>query len=135
MSNTSANKYQQSGQMDVFIALKNNIFRHLKVASIGKVLAIDTSTNLINVEPLPLLEDETSKSIYCLPSMIYNGSEWVSIIDLLSEGDIVLILYLDRKTDSAITNLMNGLDSKTISKTLPLHSESYGVVISVMVKK
>lgn len=133
-SNFGGNKYQQSGLMDTLLSLHNYTMRHLKVASIGRITSIDTSNKLVSVEPLPLYEDESSKSIYCMCMQGFTETGFIDMLDYLDEDDIVLVLYLDRKSDDAMTNLRNGLKANTISKNLTLHSESYGVIIGLMQK-
>ena len=54
--------FYEDDLMAVCMELKSNIFRTLKVGTLGKVISVN---NIVKCKPFPLLENETEKIIDC----------------------------------------------------------------------
>lgn len=130
----------QGGLTDVLIALKDNIFRNLNVATIGEVVSINTSDNTVQVKLLPQASGESSRNITC-NSLSFpvvkadNNIEWKSYASVLNIHDLVLVLYTNRNSSQNIKqHSMNTTYSALSKDKLELHSDKFGVVIGLINK-
>lgn len=133
----------QGGLTDVLIALKNNIFRNLNVATIGEVISTDESDNTVQVKLLPQASGEISKNITCnslsFPVIKTQNDtetiEWRSYASVLEMHDLVLVLYTNRNSSQNIKqHSMNATYSALSKDRLELHSDKFGVVIGLVSK-
>ena len=105
----------QGGLTDVLIALKNNIFRNLNVATIGEVISTNESDNTVQVKLLPQASGEISKNITCnslsFPIVKMQNDaetiEWRSYASVLAMHDLVLVLYTNRNSSQTISININ----------------------------
>lgn len=133
----------QGGLTDVLIALKNNIFRNLNVATIGEVVSTNTSDNTVQVKLLPQASGEISKNITCnslsFPVIKTQDEaetiEWRSYTSILEIHDLVLVVYTNRNSSQNIKQHSMKTTYSTLSKDrLELHSDKFGVVIGIINK-
>ena len=133
----------QGGLTDVLVALKNNIFRNLNVATIGEVVSTNISDNTAVVKILPQSSGENSKNITCnciaFPIMSKEDEtkniEWTSYASALEIHDLVLVLYTNRNSSQIIKqHSMNTTYSSLSNERLELHSDKFGVVIGLINK-
>jgi len=133
----------QGGLTDVLVALKNNIFRNLNVATIGEVVSINTSDNTIQVKLLPQASGEISRNITCnslsFPIVKTQDDtetiEWRSYTSILAIHDLVLVLYTNRNSSQNIKqHSMNTTYSNLSKERLELHSDKFGIVIGLISK-
>ena len=133
----------QGGLTDVLIALKNNIFRNLNVATIGEVISTNESDNTVQVKLLPQASGEISKNITCnslsFPIVKTQDNaetiEWRSYASVLAMHDLVLVLYTNRNSSQNIKqHSMNATYSALSKDRLELHSDKFGVVIGLVSK-
>lgn len=143
----------QGGLTDVIVALKNNIFRTLNVASIGEVTNVNSSSNTVEVKLLPQLSNEQSKTVTCncilFPTSIQAEVEdkdgnkqtitqiqWTSYCKELATHDIVLVIYTNRSSSQNITQSNNDAKySLLMSNNVELHSDKFGVVVGIITKR
>lgn len=127
----------QGGLYDVLLALKTHINRNLNVATFAEVQKIDTSTQIVTVKPFPLIDGESEKNIDCFSCMIpnmSNGVSWVSLVDNLAIHDIVLVVFVNRNSSQAFTQLKNKQNITSLSENTDLHSDKYGVIVGLCYK-
>lgn len=122
-----ANDFRQEGYsfyeddlMAVCTELKANIFRNLKVATLGKVISINN--NIIKCKPFPLIENETEKIIDCYSLNHLN----------LQKNDIVLILFIDRNFIQNLKQIKNDQKLTRLQQNVDLHSDKFGIVIGIL---
>lgn len=118
-------KMVSSDFLRVLLALKENIMKDLKVATLAIVKSIDEKTQTCIVEPFPLLENEKNKNINC----IINNSDDLSI------KDIVLVIFLDRNFLQNLGQIKNQQEKTNLKRNTELHSEKYGIIISKIISK
>lgn len=121
----SGTKMISSDFLRVLLALKENIMKDLKVATLAIVKSINEKTQTCIVEPFPLLEIEKNKNITCV----------VNNIDNLSIKDIVLVIFLDRNFLQNLGQIKNQQEKTNLKKNTELHSEKYGIIISKIISK
>lgn len=121
----SGTKMISSDFLRVLLALKENIMKDLKVATLAIVKSIDEKTQTCIVEPFPLLEIEKNKNITCV----------VNNTDDLSIKDIVLVIFLDRNFLQNLGQIKNQQEKTNLKKNTELHSEKYGIIISKIISK
>lgn len=135
----------QGGLADVLIALKNNIFRNLNVATVGEVISIDASDGTVQVKLLPQASGEISKNITCncltfpVPAVKTKDETetiiWKSYASILDAHDLVLVLYTNRNSSQSIKqHSMNVTYSSLSKEKLELHSDKFGIVIGLISK-
>lgn len=123
---------------DVVYALRNNIMRTLKVATLATVISIKDQ---VEVQPFPLIENEAVKNIYCSSILIYNYNEkdkkyeWINLSSMLSEGDVVLVLFVDRNSNSNLALIQNNNQPTKLNENINLHTEMNGVIVGIVYKK
>lgn len=112
---------QSNTDLDVLLALKTNIFKNLKVATLGQVTSVDNDVITASIFPLYKDEDTLNLEVYKLKNLD------------IKKDDIVLILFLDRnfnqnlkqtKNNQARTNLVESKDT--------LHSYKNGIIIGIL---
>lgn len=108
--------------LDVLLALKTNIFKTLKVATLAQVVSVDNDTVTATIFPLYKDEDELNLEVQKLKNIE------------VSKGDIVLILFLDRNFNQNLKQTQNNQTRTKLidSKDNFLHSLKYGVIIGVL---
>lgn len=128
----------QGGLLDVVLALKSNIMRALKVATLAEVQSIDSKTQIVKVKPFPLIEGESEKIIECetimTPTMQDKAFTYVSLASQLSNKDVVLVVFLDRNSSQ---NLSQAKKKQTLSKlkeNSELHSDKFGIIVALVNK-
>lgn len=117
------NNFVSSDFLRVLLALKANIMRDLKVATVGVVKSIDLTEKTCVVEPFPLTENEMPKNIKCFLSK--------SCIDA-QEGSIVVILFLDRNSNQTIKQSIKNIPKTFLKENKILHDENYGIAITIL---
>ena len=147
----------KNGLMEVVLALRNNIMRNLKVASLAIVKSIKNDD--VIVETIPRLDNEDVKTLKCktvmhkeITKIDYNYSwdnttdsntgstnaiqyEWHSLSTSLVAGDLVLVVFLDRDSEQAYKQTKINQKSSTLQQNSDLHSENFGIVVDVVYKK
>ena len=156
-STTYSEKYlgntsQQSGLMEVCSALKLNILRTLRVASYGRVEKVNDET--IYVKLFPRLENEGSSSddriIQCptiyvedytleekqvgLTTKYELKKKWVSLATKIEAGDIVLVVCLDRVSNTALNQAKLKTTITKLNENTNLHTEECAVVVGIVDK-
>lgn len=145
---------QQSGIVDVLLLLKNNIMNATNVATLGTVEDIDKSSGKVQVRPFPLLENESSKIITCLTSFkrdikAAHGSisgfgeftitnfeyEYNDLLNLLTKGDIVLVIFTNRQSEQAFKQIKNGGKASYLTYKSDLHSDTNGIIVDIIYTK
>ena len=131
-SNFNGTSSVQGGLYDVLLALKQNIFKSLKVGTLAEVKTVNDDNTLV-VKPFPLVKGESEKTITCYSSM-YIDSEGTlkSLSSVLTKNDIVLVVFIDRNFITAYKQAMKGKTKSTLSNDTDTHSENYGIVVSIM---
>ena len=107
---------QENDLMAVVNALKYNINRDLKVATLGKVIKIQDTVSVI---PFPLTENETEQSIYCYKLSSLN----------IVKNDIVLVIFCDRNFIQNLSQAKNNQPLTKLTSETTLHTVKYGVII------
>lgn len=120
--NYAGQSVESSDIMKVLMALKLNINRDLKVASLGIVKSINNDEYF--VEQFPLLENEKAKRITCykLENLTININ------------DAVLVLFLDRNFLQNLKQLKSGNKLSLSTNNTELHSEKFGIIIGIILK-
>jgi len=114
---------RESSELDVLLALKDNIFKNLKVGSFAQVKSVNEEDNTASVVLFPAYKNtsEITISVTICKSVI------------VKEDDVVVILFLDTNFKQSLKQTIkqqkrNGLDASIIE----MHSINYGVVIASM---
>lgn len=111
----------KNDDLEVLLALKRNILRDLKVASLGIVKSIKDNIIKVNLFPTYTNESEITIDCYCLKSLEVN------------KDNVVLVLFLDRNFIQNLNQKNNNQQlTKIDSKNIELHSLKYGVVIGII---
>lgn len=111
----------KNDDLEVLLALKRNILRDLKVASLGIVKSIKDNIIKVNLFPTYTNESEITIDCYCLKNLEVN------------KDDVVLVLFLDRNFIQNLNQKNNNQQlTKVDSKNIELHSLKYGVVIGII---
>lgn len=111
----------KNDDLEVLLALKRNILRDLKVASLGIVKSIKDNIIKVNLFPTYTNESEITIDCYCLKNLE------------VSKDNVVLVLFLDRNFIQNLNQKNNNQQfTKVDSKNIELHSLKYGVVIGII---
>lgn len=111
----------KNDDLEVLLALKRNILRDLKVASLGIVKSIKDNIIKVNLFPTYTNESEITIDCYCLKNLEVN------------KDNVVLVLFLDRNFIQNLNQKNNNQQLTRIdSKNIELHSLKYGVVIGII---
>lgn len=111
----------KNDDLEVLLALKRNILRDLKVASLGIVKSIKDNIIKVNLFPAYTNESEITIDCYCLKNLEVN------------KDNVVLVLFLDRNFIQNLNQKNNNQQlTKVDSKNIELHSLKYGVVIGII---
>lgn len=111
----------KNDDLEVLLALKRNILRDLKVASLGIVKSIKDNIIKVNLFPTYTNESEITIDCYCLKNLEVN------------KNNVVLVLFLDRNFIQNLNQKNNNQQlTKIDSKNIELHSLKYGVVIGII---
>lgn len=111
----------KNDDLEVLLALKRNILRDLKVASLGIVKSIKDNIIKVNLFPTYTKESEITIDCYCLKNLEVN------------KDNVVLVLFLDRNFIQNLNQKNNNQQfTKIDSKNIELHSLKYGVVIGII---
>lgn len=111
----------KNDDLEVLLALKRNILRDLKVASLGIVKSIKDNIIKVNLFPTYTNESEITIDCYCLKNLEVN------------KDNVVLVLFLDRNFIQNLNQKNNNQRLTNIdSKNIELHSLKYGVVIGII---
>lgn len=111
----------KNDDLEVLLALKRNILRDLKVASLGIVKSIKDNIIKVNLFPTYANESEITIDCYCLKNLEVN------------KDNVVLVLFLDRNFIQNLNQKNNNQQlTKVDSKNIELHSLKYGVVIGII---
>lgn len=111
----------KNDDLEVLLALKRNILRDLKVASLGIVKSIKDNIIKVNLFPTYTNESEITIDCYCLKNLEVN------------KDNVVLVLFLDRNFIQNLNQKNNSQQlTKVDSKNIELHSLKYGVVIGII---
>ena len=111
----------KNDDLEVLLALKRNILRDLKVASLGIVKSIKDNIIKVNLFPTYTNESEITIDCYCLKNLEVN------------KDNVVLVLFLDRNFIQNLNQKNNNQQLTNIdSKNIELHSLKYGVVIGII---
>ena len=111
----------KNDDLEVLLALKRNILRDLKVASLGIVKSIQDNIIKVNLFPTYTNENEITIDCYCLKNLEVN------------KDNVVLVLFLDRNFIQNLNQKNNNQQLTRIdSKNIELHSFKYGVVIGII---
>lgn len=111
----------KNDDLEVLLALKRNILRDLKVASLGIVKSIKDNIIKVNLFPTYTNESEITIDCYCLKNLEVN------------KDNVVLVLFLDRNFIQNLNQKNNNQRlTKVDSKNIELHSLKYGVVIGII---
>ena len=111
----------KNDDLEVLLALKRNILRDLKVASLGIVKSIKDNIIKVNLFPTYTNESEITIDCYCLKNLEVN------------KDNVVLVLFLDRNINQNLKQKNNNQQlTKVDSKNIELHSLKYGVVIGII---
>lgn len=111
----------KNDDLEVLLALKRNILRDLKVASLGIVKSIKDNIIKVNLFPTYTNESEITIDCYCLKNL------------KVSKDNVVLVLFLDRNFIQNLNQKNNNQQlTKIDSKNIELHSLKYGVVIGII---
>ena len=111
----------KNDDLEVLLALKRNILRDLKVASLGIVKSIKDNIIKVNLFPTYTNESEITIDCYCLKNLEIN------------KDNVVLVLFLDRNFIQNLNQKNNNQQlTKIDSKNIELHSLRYGVVIGII---
>ena len=131
-------KSVQGGLLDVMLALKSNIMRALKVATLAEVQSIDNKTQIVKVKPFPLIEGETEKIIECetimIPAMQDNSFTFVNLANKLSKKDVVLVVFLDRNSSQNLSQAKKKQKLSTLKENSELHSDKFGIIVALVNK-
>lgn len=116
---------QDTSELEVLLALKENIFKTLKVGSFGQVKSIDEENSIAEVVLFPSYKNEIEVTIFAT----------ISTSISVKELDVVVVLFLDNNFKQSLKQTLKeqrrtGLDTKEIT----LHSINYGVIIASMSK-
>lgn len=117
----TAKDIRKDDNLEVLLTLKRNIFKNLKVASLGQVTKI--GSDIINVTLFPLYKEETNVVIDCY-----------KLKDLeLKPNDVVLILFLDRNFIQNLKQIKNNQSKTNLDvNNVELHSLKYGIIIGIL---
>lgn len=111
----------KNDDLEVLLALKRNILRDLKVASLGIVKSIKDNIIKVNLFPTYTNESEITIDCYCLKNLEVN------------KDNVVLVLFLDRNFIQNLNQKNNNQQlTKVDSRNIELHSLKYGVVIGII---
>ena len=111
----------KNDDLEVLLALKRNILRDLKVASLGIVKSIKDNIIKVNLFPTYTNESEITIDCYCLKNLEVN------------KDNVVLVLFLDRNFIQNLNQKNNNQQlTKVDSKNIELHSLKYGVIIGII---
>lgn len=111
----------KNDDLEVLLALKRNILRDLKVASLGIVKSIKDNIIKVNLFPTYTNESEITIDCYCLKNLEVN------------KDNVVLVLFLDRNFIQNLNQKNNNQQlTRVDSKNIELHSLKYGVVIGII---
>ena len=111
----------KNDDLEVLLALKRNILRDLKVASLGIVKSIKDNIIKVNLFPTYTNESEITIDCYCLKNLEVN------------KDNVVLVLFLDRNFIQNLNQKNNNQQlTKEKTKNIELHSLKYGVVIGII---
>lgn len=128
------NNDKQGGLLDVLLALQDKINRELNVATLCEVVEVNTTNNTATVKPFPLLENEAEINIEVIGTMYYNGTEYLPITSLLKVKDIVLVIFLNRNSNTALNQAKNKQTKSTLNQNVDLHSLKYGIITNIVYK-
>lgn len=128
------NNDKQGGLLDVLLALQDKINRELNVATLAEVVDVNTTTNTATVKPFPLLENEAEINIEVIGTMYYNGTDYLPITSLLKVKDIVLVIFLNRNSNTALNQAKNKQTKSTLNQNVDLHSLKYGIITNIVYK-
>lgn len=108
--------------LDVLLALRTNIFKTLKVATLGQVTTVNSDTVNVSIFPLYSNEEDLNLEVYKLNNLT------------ISEGDIVLILFLDRNFNQNLKQTKNNQARTKLNDSTDnaLHSYKQGIIIGVL---
>lgn len=113
----------ESSELEVLLALRENIFKTLKVGSFAEVKSIDEDNKTAMVTLFPAYKNEIEITI----SVTTTASVEIQ------EHDLVVVLFLDTNFRSSLRQALKqqkraGLDTNDIT----MHSINYGVIIASM---
>lgn len=112
----------QNTDLDVLLALKTNIFKTLKVATLAQVTSVNGDIITASIFPLYKEEDELNLEVQKLKNIE------------VSKDDIVLILFLDRNFNQNLKQTQNKQERTKMTdlKDNSLHSYKQGIIIGVL---
>ena len=110
----------KNDDLEVLLALKRNIFRELKVASLGQVKEIGETYKVVL---FPTYSDELEITIECFKLKNLE----------LTTGDVVLVLFLDRNFIQNFKQIKNNQEkTKLDKKNVELHSQKYAIIVGIL---
>lgn len=112
-----------NSELDVLLALKENIFKNLKVGSFGQVKSINEEENIASVVLFPAYKDniEITISVSICKSVI------------VKENDIVVVIFLDNNFKQSLRQTLKQQKRSNLnSDIIEMHSINYGVIIASM---
>lgn len=111
--------FYENDLMAVCMELKSNIFRTLKVGTLGKVISVN---DIIKCKPFPLLENETEKIIDCFK---------IKEVDV-KPNDVALILFVDRNFIQNLKQIKGNQKLTSLQQNIDLHSDKFGIIIGTL---
>lgn len=110
-------------ELEVLLALKDNIFKNLKVGSFAQVVSVNTEDNTAQVILFPSYKGDIDVTI----SVIIPKSVLVSV------DDTVVVLFLDTNFKQTLKQTIKKQKRSQLETTnVVLHSLNYGVIIASM---
>lgn len=145
----------QSSNLTTLTAMRKALLPMINVGTLAKVVTVDKLNNKVYVKPFPLLDSENQKNINCecslyrdikkvtvnCPALGGNTEdvtiewEWKSIIEQLEVNDIVCVVFMDRNFTQNLKQARSNNKLSNLSDEQKYHSDSYGVIVSIMNKQ
>lgn len=122
------NRYQNTpikndSELDVLLALKENIFKNLKVGSFGQVKNINEEDNTASVVLFPAYKNNIEITI----------SVTICKNVIVKKDDVVVILFLDTNFKQSLRQTIKQQKRSSLDTSIvEMHSINYGVVIASM---
>ena len=142
----------QSSELTTLTQLRKYILPLINVGTLATVISIDKEKGTVKVKPFPLLDSENQKNITCHCSMFrdlikvndinslkgYSDSfeyKWKNLTEVLTVDDIVCVVFMDRNFEKNLSQARSGNKLTNLNDETKYHSDSYGIVVSVVNKK
>ena len=114
---------KNDSELDVLLALKENIFKNLKVGSFGQVKKVNEEDNTASVVLFPAYKNNIEISI--------NVTICKNLV--IKEDDVVVILFLDTNFKQSLRQTLKQQKRSSLDTSIvEMHSINYGVVIASM---